>query len=369
MMRKHWLDNLRWLTVVLVMFYHVIYFFNNKGVFGGVGGFVEDPMKQPQDIVMYILYPWFMMLLFLLAGISARYSLEKRSAKEFRKSRTVKLLVPATVGVFVFQWIVGYFNTAIPRSQGAFDNVPAAVLPIIYGLSGIGPLWFAQELWVFSLLLLLVRKLDPHDRFRSFCSRASVPAIILMGVLVYLGSQVMIYNPRPESADGLVNLYRPLAYFIPFLMGWFVFSNESVQQRVREMAVPVSICAAAAGIALCITGWGRDLTDPHFLAGWLNCLYAWLMILAMMGFALRRMDRTDRFCTYMSRSSFGFYVLHYSVLVTFGYLLKETSLSPWLIYVLLTLALFGVTPLLYGILRRIPFLRWAVLGECRSKAV
>lgn len=33
-MRKHWLDNLRWATVLRVLFYHVIYFFNNKGVSG-----------------------------------------------------------------------------------------------------------------------------------------------------------------------------------------------------------------------------------------------------------------------------------------------------------------------------------------------
>ena len=109
-MRKNWIDNLRWFTVLLVMLYHVFYFYNNKGVFGGVGGFDPDPMKQPQDIVMYILYPWFMMLLFLLAGISARYSLENRSAKEFCKSRTLKLLVPSTIGLLVFQWTAGYFN-------------------------------------------------------------------------------------------------------------------------------------------------------------------------------------------------------------------------------------------------------------------
>ena len=35
-MRKHWIDNLRWVTVLLVLFYHVIYFYNNKGVFGGI---------------------------------------------------------------------------------------------------------------------------------------------------------------------------------------------------------------------------------------------------------------------------------------------------------------------------------------------
>ena len=68
-MRKHWIDNLRWTTVLLVLFYHVIYFYNNKGVFGGIGGFGEFPeVQQYQDVVMYMLYPWFMPLLFLLAG-------------------------------------------------------------------------------------------------------------------------------------------------------------------------------------------------------------------------------------------------------------------------------------------------------------
>ena len=71
-MRKHWLDNLRWVTVLLVLFYHVFYFYNNKGVFGGIGGFGDYPQcPQYQDVVMYILYPWFMPMLFLLA---ARFS-------------------------------------------------------------------------------------------------------------------------------------------------------------------------------------------------------------------------------------------------------------------------------------------------------
>ena len=113
-MRKHWIDNLRRVTVLSVLLYHVIYFFNNKGVFGGMGGFGTFPeVQQYQDIIMYILYPRFMPLLFLLAGISARYSLQKYSGKERFKSRTRKLLVPATIGLFVFQWILGYFNTQV----------------------------------------------------------------------------------------------------------------------------------------------------------------------------------------------------------------------------------------------------------------
>ena len=146
-MRKHWIDNLRWATVLLVLFYHVFYFYNNKGVFGGIGGFGEYPQcPQYQDVVMYILYPFFMPLLFLLAGISARYALQKYPAKEWFKARTRKLLVPGTIGLLVFHWMVGYFNTVVAGRKVVFDGVPAVGKYFIMVFSGTGPLWFVQVL-------------------------------------------------------------------------------------------------------------------------------------------------------------------------------------------------------------------------------
>ena len=368
-MRKHWLDNLRWFTVLLVLFYHVIYIFNNKGVEGGLGGFVEGPAGQPQDIVMYILYPWFMMLLFLLAGISARFALEKKDGKTFLKERTRKLIVPATIGLFVFQWIVGYINTRAVAATGALDQVPLINKWMLYALSGVGPLWFAQELWAFSLILLIIRKLDPKDKFRNLCAKSNWIVILLMGVLFWFGSQFMIFeSDTPNPSAGLVNLYRPLAYFIPFLMGYFVFSNEGVLQRLKQGFLPIALGALASGIALCLTGWGKCPVQASYLAGWLNCLYAWMMALSMMGLFLNCFDRTNRIFSYLSRINYGLYVLHYAVLLAFAYIFKEkTQMSPWLIYPLLTIIEFTLTPALYELIHRIPFVRWAVLGEKKNK--
>ena len=46
--RYYFIDNLRWVTVALVLIYHVFYNFNAQGVFGGIGGFAEE---QWQDVL------------------------------------------------------------------------------------------------------------------------------------------------------------------------------------------------------------------------------------------------------------------------------------------------------------------------------
>ena len=66
----------------------------------------------------------------------------------------------------------------------------------------------------------------------------------------------------------------------------------------------------------------------------------------------------------MTRSSFGIYVVHYLIIASVGTALKlYTQMPPVLIYFILTVAVFTLSPLLYEILRRIPFIRWCVFGE------
>ena len=369
-MRKHWIDNLRWVTVLLVLLYHVFYFYNNKGVFGGIGGFGEYPAcPQYQDVVMYILYPWFMPLLFILAGISSRYALQKQPARDWFRTRTRKLLVPGTIGLFVFHWMVGYFNTVVAEREGVFDGIPAVAKYIIMAVSGTGPLWFIQVLWLLCIVLLIVRALDRKDKFYNLCGKANIVVIILLGVLFWAGELTLIRNPRPESPDGLLNLYKPIFYMVPFLLGYFVFSHEAVQEKVAKVWIPLLAAAVVAGTVLIITTFGRDNTSPEYLQQPLNCLYGWLACLGLMGWFAVRFNTTGRFAGYMTRSSYGIYIVHYLVIVSLGYMMKTyTQLPPVAMYVILAVAVFALSPLLYEILHRIPLIRWCVFGEKGNKA-
>ena len=78
--RKAYLDNIRWITVLLVVIYHVGYLFNGVGVLGGI----PDAKNIPAwDGYLYVVYPWFMVLLFLVSGMCARYALELRTIRHF----------------------------------------------------------------------------------------------------------------------------------------------------------------------------------------------------------------------------------------------------------------------------------------------
>ena len=70
--RKAYLDNIRWITVLMVTVYHVGYLFNGVGVLGGIP---NAKHLAVWDGFLYIVYPWFMVLLFLVSGICARYAL------------------------------------------------------------------------------------------------------------------------------------------------------------------------------------------------------------------------------------------------------------------------------------------------------
>ena len=303
-------------------------------------------------------------LLFLLAGISARYALQKQSAGKWFGARTRKLLVPGTIGLLVFHWMVGYFNTAVAARMGAFDGVPPIGRYFMCAFSGIGPLWFIQLLWLLCIVLLIVRAIDRKDKIWNWCGKAGIVTIILLGLLLWAGEQTLIKNPRPESLDGLFNLYKPFFYLVPFLLGYFVFSHDEVQQKVKQAWIPLIACAIISGGILIGTTFGQDNTTPAYLGSPLNNLYGWLACLAMIGWFQAKFDRIGKFAGYMTRSSFGLYIVHYLVVAALGYMMKTyTNLPPLAMDAVLTVAVFALSPVIYEIIRRIPVIRWCVLGE------
>ncbi|MDO5573259.1 MAG: acyltransferase [bacterium] len=354
-MRKTYLDHIRWATVLLVLVYHVFYLYNHVGVLGGVG---SPGTSCYQDSILYFVYPWFMALLFLIAGISSRYSLDKRSDKEFLKSRVVKLLIPSTLGLFIYHWIGGYMNV---KCGGGLDSIPAAFRYPIFTLSGTGPLWFIQLLFLFSVLLVLIRKIKVSEKLWEVCGKCNIVVLILFSIPVWGAAQIL-------NAP-VITTYRFGIYFFLYLLGYFVFSHDEVQDKVEKIHIPALVIAVGAGVGYVIYYFGQNYAESACLKSIFTNLYLWAAILAILGCGKAWCNKTSRFSEYMTKSSFGLYIVHYPIVLWVCYLLLTyTKLPVWMMYVLALVLEFTITPLVYELFRRIPVVRYLVLGIKKPKA-
>lgn len=97
MERKHYIDNLRWLCILLLIPFHCAMTYNSWGE----GNYIILGSDRILSSFLCSIWSWFMPLLFLLAGISARFSISKRSRKQFIAERILKLFVPFVLGTLL----------------------------------------------------------------------------------------------------------------------------------------------------------------------------------------------------------------------------------------------------------------------------
>lgn len=351
-MRKTYIDNIRWITVVLVVIYHVIYMFNGVTQYGIIGPFRAH---QIQDVFQYAVYPWFMLLLFVVSGMSARFELDKVTAKEFVRKRTRKLLVPSTIGLLVWGWVMGYYNMLI---GGAFEHmsaVPKPVLFLIMCVSGTGPLWYIQLLWVFSILLLVIRKIE-KDRLWRLCKDAGIVIALLLTVVIYGAAQIL--------NTPIIVVYRFGIYGAGFLIGYFVFSHDEVMDRLEKNWSLLSVLAAASGALFVVVYWGQSYPDHVVLDTFVCNLFAWCGTLGVLAFMKKWGGFENHFTNWMKKQSFGLYVFHYLPIAVSAWYLKmyAPQLSPLIIYLLVGVSGFAGAFLLNSIISKIPIIRWCVLG-------
>lgn len=357
-MRRKYLDNIRWVTILIVIIYHVIYMFNGVTTYGVLGPFSEN---QPQDIFLYIVYPWFMFLLFVVSGMAARFELDHKGESGFIRNRTRKYLVPSTIGLFVFWWILGYYNMLIGGAFESMGTVPKPVLYLIMCICGIGPLWYIQMLWLFSLILIWIRKIE-KDRLYNLGAKTNVFIIVLLGIAVYGAAQVL--------NTPIVVVYRFGIYGLGFLLGYFIFSHEEVMEKLEKYWMIFGLLALAFCILFLVFNLGKPYPEHEVLDTFLCNMYAWFGTVGLLAFMKKWGDFHNGFSDWMCRKSWGLYVFHYlGIAISSWYIKMYLSQMPvFFVYLLVLVSGIAGALLLYEIISRIPVLRWCVLGIKQNKS-
>lgn len=343
--RSYYLDYLRVISIILLFFVHTLMIWNDYGqkfyVWGGDNRLLSS--------LIILINPWFMPILFVIAGMCAKYSLEKRTIKQFISERVRKLLVPFISGVILlvpFQTLFArkyFFN----YSGTIFDNI-IYFFTHFTDLSGYdgaftpGQLWFILFLFIISIISVLITKVLPYNKIQNKVGNINI--YLNIGMFIFVWGGYYIGNFGGFSIGKNLVLY---------LLGYYVLSNDSVLKLLEKNRILLMSLFLSSLFLLVITYYKYS----YYGDGLVNFV-AWIGSCALISFAMKYLNKRTIFLDYFNKASFPIYILHQSILVVIAYytLLHVNGLLLQAGIIMVTS--FIVTLFFYEIIKRIPYIRF-----------
>jgi peptidoglycan/LPS O-acetylase OafA/YrhL len=327
MQEKARYDFLDWLRVIAIF---VLLFFHTGMLFVGWGWHIQNAetistLALPMDIAHRLRMP----LLFVIAGAGMWFALNRRSGSRLVAERSVRLLVPLIVGMFLIVPPQVYFERIF---RGQWDGGYVSFLfervfefhPYPHGDFSWHHLWFIAYLYVYALLLLpfmLWWKRHP-PRLR--------PGMWIFALGIPLSVNESILRPLfPETHNLVADWYLFVHYLLFTTYGFVLASLPGAWdwlsgQRRRSLIAAVGLLAPA--LVLYEHGViSRDGALDSFVAN----IFTWLCLMAFLGYGRRYLSFENGLLRWARDASYPIYILHQTVIIAIGYFVIQQPWSPW----------------------------------------
>ena len=241
--------------------------------------------------------------------------------------------------------------------NNAFETlkeVPFVIKYLIMVISGSGVLWYAQMVWLFSVILVWIRKAE-KDKGWQLGEKTSLPVLILLIPVIWLSAQI--------GNTPVVIVYRFGFYSFMFFSGYFIFSHDEVMEVLNKSTGMMISMAVILCMIFCYYSFGKNYADAPVNRSLIFTGYSWIACLAILGGFYRYADYENEFTRWMNRHNYGLYLFHYlGISATALFIAKDGILNPALVYIISFVAGFAAGYVLWEVISRLPFFRWAVLG-------
>lgn len=348
-MRKHFIDNLRWIDVFLLIPYHAAQAFNTWGEQNYI---LFEPNKIISSFIVFF-SPFFMPLLFLLAGMSTKYALKKRTYGQYIIERVKRLIVPFVFGTLVLCPILAYIGDVSNYAyEGNFFEHYKVFFTKWTDLSGfdggfhVGQFWFLFFLFIISLvsvgIIILTNKI-----IKKQMKAVNIPFMFVCLVVI----------PLPFLYDLLSVGGKSFAeYLYVFLIGYYVVSCDKAiekAEKYRYVSLTIGLAANIANVYMFIWS-GKDFGTINGIA---KALAEWFMILALIGIGKNKLDFKNKATEYMSQRSFPYFSLHFVWIVLFQYWFADIlNSNTFMLYIVPIICAYGTTLICSEICLKVPIL-------------
>lgn len=348
--RKYFIDNLRILCILMLFPFHASMCFLSGGYYGFYVYGGEIPALQYIDLSVY---PWWMSLLFALAGASTFFALKKRTAFEYAKERVLRLLVPFVSGLLIWIPIQSFIADVFYNDyQDGFFGHYSVFFTKWTDLTGYdggftpGHLWFILFLFMYSLVFLPLNIWYTKRNKKPELSKIPVAALIIGG-FVLLCAGGLVANVGGKGV---------LEFAICFLLGFFLFTDDNVIEKLKRNWILLGGLWLAMMIFRCVM-FNIGIDNELF---WYLDFRAleWTGILGAVSVGARFLDFKNGFTDYFSPACFPIYWLHQTVLAAAAFFIVKIDCANLIQFGLITVVSFVVTVGLYEICKRVAPLRF-----------
>lgn len=342
-MRKHYLDNLRWMIILILFPYHTLLLYSS---FSSV--YFNTANNVFANAFILTFNPWFMQLLFAIAGIATYYSLKKRNTMKYLKERVSKLLIPMISGIIFVIPISSYFGFLYNGYGGSFLSLWWNIISnwLYYLGNGLllGPLWFLLYLFIISLVAIPIIIKYKNGKWKIPIEKVTIPKLILLVFPLAIGSYFL-------------NLYAEVSivqFFLLFIFGYFFLSDDSVQQKLEEKRWPLFISfliliifyvtltlnntsSTVNAVNIIMSSFNSNILK--FLLKMFNNLILWLGVLGIIGMGKHYLEFKNSISLYLSAASFPIYIFHIVWIYMFAYYLVRWIPNQMVLQVILIMTL------------------------------
>jgi peptidoglycan/LPS O-acetylase OafA/YrhL len=374
--RLYFLDWLRSLTIALLVPAHTahffyLYWFHIKNV----------ERSLAATVFLHFIVIWYLPLLFLLAGASTGFAMQKLPGWwSYIRERLLRLLMPLVFGTLVFVAPQVYLERLYKKqfSGSYFDFFPR----FFHGIYPQGNfswhhLWFFAYLLAFSLASIPLLAYFRRESGQKFLSRvatwgSSGRNIFLLAIPVVL-SEVILRVKYPLGNYGFVNDWATLlTYSTTYIYGYILFSRgewlESIEkQKKTALLLTMAGCAILFGVEISVgrPEWRYSLVNLLYIA--VDAFTTWNIVLTFLGYGRTYLNFQNRILVYIGEASLPYYIIHEFFVILFGYYILP---QPWSIatkFCVIVLLAYSTTLLCYEVcVRRIPRMRFCLGMRPRS---
>jgi len=328
--RRHDIDWLRTMAILLVLFFHTGVLFSAES---------DWHIKNAEQSYLWLEFNFWlsrfrMPLLFFVSGYGTFLALRKRSPGRYLGERSKRLLVPVVFAMFVVVppqiYFERQFNGAgYPSFLEFYPNVFNFV-PYPKGDFSWHHMWFVLYLFLYSLVCLPLFLYLRSERGKALVSKvfgASKQFTLLLIVLptILIGGFWSFW--RPQTHDLIFDLPWHFYWSSFFIMGYIVGVAPSlwdtVEKHRKKMLGWAILCIVVINFFRWnqMEPWDFDGIHPGWKYMW-NCALAadaWLWLLAASGYAKRYLNRTHPVLEYANQAIYPFYILHQTVIIALGF--------------------------------------------------